>query len=513
MNEKINTVKEAVPPVLTAVSSDTQLITEISEEFSLPDYIPEVRRILHVRAAVLPEGRFLSDKDSSTEVDFNGAVTYNIIYTDDEGRLRSTSLSSDYDDTLTVPSHPESVFIDTSVDNVSCRATAPRKLSIKTRLKSRILAFSNEPVSENISPRSLSDEMYLERKLKKVDTVSLKPIFMQNIKLSDKLDIPEGEDIVPIMCDASVTVTDCKARNESVSVRGSAAVKCLCHCGDKDIMLSKTVPIYEEPSALGASPSDSVRCTARCVSLSISNEGSSDKSSLYFDLNCEIEGEYYRNTEAELTEDCYSTRHETDVSYKIADIYSLISAKNHPFSVSDKFKRKDPDIDSIVDIICDAYSERVDVSSKKAVITGKMSVTVIGRTRDDESKGHEYISETYEVPLKYEIPVDTDSLISRVSFSCASPSARYENDKFCINADMICSLALLKRDNVKILDTASIKKDAEFKKDASCVRVFFPKDCDILWEVAKRFHTTERKIMEDNSLLSKSLEGVKSIII
>ena len=79
--------------------------------------------------------------------------------------------------------------------------------------------------------------------------------------------------------------------------------------------------------------------------------------------------------------------------------------------------------------------------------------------------------------------------------------------------EMYPSVSAFSRNVCKILDTAIIKKDKEYKKDAACVRVFFPKDCDILWEVAKKFHTTERKIVEDNSLSSYSLENVKSIII
>ncbi len=513
MNETSNAVKGAKESVLTAVSSDTQLTTEISEEFSLPDYIPEVRRILHTRAAVLPEGKFISDRDNGTSAEFDGTVTYNVIYTDDEGKLRSVSLSSNYEDTATVPGHPTSIFIDTSVDNASCRATAPRKLTIKTRLKSRILAFCDDVIEENISPRSLSDEMYLERKSKKVDSVSLKAISMQNIKLSDKLELPEGEDIAPVMCDASIALTDCRAKNGSIAVRGNAIVKCLCQGKDRDIMLTKSVPIYEEPTADGALPSDMVRCVGRCVSLSISNENNGGSSALFFDLNCEIEGEFYRNGENLLTEDCYSTKYETGTVYKNTDIYSLVSAKNHSISVNDKFKRKDSEIESIVDVICDAYAERMEISNGKALFTGKLQTVVIGKTKEKEGKGCEYVSEAYDVPFRLDIPVDTENVIPRVSYSVILPNARYENDKFCISAEVVCAVALLKRDTVKILDSATIKKDVEFKKDASCVRVFFPKDCDILWEVAKKFHTTERKIVEDNGLLSKSLEGVKSIII
>ena len=123
------------------------------------------------------------------------------------------------------------------------------------------------------------------------------------------------------------------------------------------------------------------------------------------------------------------------------------------------------------------------------------------------------MSEVYEIPFKYDMPCDSGEITSRVNYSHSVTSVGYENDKFCISMEMYPSVSVFAKSSCEILDQAIIKKDKEFKKDSACVRVFFPKDCDILWEVAKKFHTTERKIVEDNSLSSYSLENVKSIII
>jgi len=169
---------------VTMLNSDTTFTHEVSEEFSLPDYVPEVRRVLHTKTAVLPEGKFISDSGANTNLEFDGTVTYNVIYTDDEGKLCSTPLSSNYDGQTVITGHPDTVFIDTCVDSAVCRVTAKRRLVIKSRLKSRILSFKDEVIEENISPRALSDEIYIERKTKKLNTVSLKSIFMQNIRMS-----------------------------------------------------------------------------------------------------------------------------------------------------------------------------------------------------------------------------------------------------------------------------------------------------------------------------------------
>ena len=113
---------------LLAVTTDTTATHEISEEFNLPDYIPEVRKMLTVRAGVLPESKYLADKGSGSQLDFGGTVTYLVIYTDDEGNLCSTPLSSAYEASTQLSSHPETVLIDTVVDNTSVRVNAMRKI-------------------------------------------------------------------------------------------------------------------------------------------------------------------------------------------------------------------------------------------------------------------------------------------------------------------------------------------------------------------------------------------------
>ena len=83
---------------LTSVACDTVVSSDVSEEFVLPDYVPEVRRVLFTRAQALPESKYIS----GDTVDFGGTVTYLIIYTDDEGRLCSVPLSSTYEGSCSV---------------------------------------------------------------------------------------------------------------------------------------------------------------------------------------------------------------------------------------------------------------------------------------------------------------------------------------------------------------------------------------------------------------------------
>ena len=67
---------------------------EISEEFNLPDYVPEVRRVLCVRAQAVPESKYVSPQNDGAVLECSGTATYSVIYLDDEGTLCALPLSS-----------------------------------------------------------------------------------------------------------------------------------------------------------------------------------------------------------------------------------------------------------------------------------------------------------------------------------------------------------------------------------------------------------------------------------
>ena len=500
---------------LLSVSTDTVATHEISEEFDLPDYIPEVRKMLTVRAGVLPESKYLADKGNGSQLDFGGTVTYLVIYTDDEGNLCSTPLSSAYEASVQLNSHPESVIIDTVADNTVLRVNAPRRLTIKTRLKSRILGFDKNELEEKITPKSSADEMYLQRAGKKIKAMEIEQVSLQNIRISDKLDTQGNKSARPIWCDASFTITECKAQNKSISVRGEATVRCICHSEDGNITYTKSLPIYEEIESESSRAGDIASVNGRCISLSISNELNDDTNQLFFDLNCELEGIVSQNREEYVTRDCYSTKCETEATYKTVDIYSGVKCQNSSFTVSEVIKRKNNDAKEIIDIIANPVCEKTEIKGQRASIIGKLELNIIGKGEEKENGEVEYLNDSYEVPFKY----DTDmgaapyECIVRNNFALGNVNGRYDNDKLFINCEVFLAQDIIGKEKTEILDTAVIKKDKEIKNSSACVRVCFPKEGDTLWEIAKKYHSTVNQIAEQNDIEATSEIASKKLIV
>ena len=500
---------------LLSVTLDTITAHEISEEFNLPDYTPEVRKMLTVKASVLPESKYIADKGNGSQLDFGGTVTYLVIYTDDEGNICSVPLSSMYEASTQLSAHPETILIDTVVDNTVVRVNAPRKLTIKARLKSRILGFENKILEENITPKSSADEMYLQRAGKKVNAMEIEQIALQSIKMSDKLDMQGLKVAKPIWCDASLIITECKAQNKSVLARGEAMVKCICQAENSLVTLTKKLPIVEEIEAEKSRVGDMASVNGRCISLSISNEMNDDTNQLFFDLNCELEGIVTHNREEYLTYDCYSTKYETETTYKTIDTYFSIKNQNASFTVSEAIKRKNNDAESIIEVLANPVCEKTEFKGQKASLLGKLELNIIGITPEKENGEREYTNDSYDVPFKYDLDLGTQNVdcITRNNLAIGNLSAKYDNEKLFVNCEVFLSQDIFARERTEILDTAVIKKENEIKNTSACVRVCFPNNNETLWDVAKKYHSTVHKIAEQNEIEVSCEALTKNLII
>ena len=482
------------------VSGDSFIVSEVSEEFSLPDYIPEVRRILATRSAVLPESRFIQSEGSASRLDLGGTVTYSVIYTDDEGEIRTLPLSSAYEGSGQINSQPETVLVFPTVEGVNVRVNGPRKLTIKSRVKSRVIGIEGKEIGERVENRTVADEMFIQRRERELGALSLIPFSLQGIKASDKLDTQKETGLKPIWCDATLVTSDVKTQSNAISVKGELRVKCLCRGEDGEITLTKTIPVSEEISKEGIMQGDIARAGGRIVSLSISNEeGEGD---IFIDATMEIEGEVSKNKTISLTTDMYSTKNEMTTEYRTEDIFSLAKTDNTPFTVNEGIKRKSNEIEELITLIADPVYEKTDIKGQKAIVNGKLLVKAIGRGKGDKERMGEYVADIVELPFKYgvDLPKPTLSPIVLCDMSLGEISGRYDKDKFYITAQIHPSLTILDRERVEILDKASVKKDEEIKKDQSCIRAYYPKQGESLWDIAKKYHTTTATLKELNSL-------------
>ena len=133
------------------VHTDTagqRMRTESAGEYTLPDYQPEIRRVLRVRTRVLPSGKYRR----GGRAEYAGLCVHTVLYSAGDGSLASAEVSSEYG--FSFPADDEAIISMTPpiVEGVSCRLGGPRKLAIRA-----VLAFTPHVYTEREAGGELAE--------------------------------------------------------------------------------------------------------------------------------------------------------------------------------------------------------------------------------------------------------------------------------------------------------------------------------------------------------------------
>ena len=562
MDKNISTLNGVISPDDTAVSAisfDTAVTHESSGEFTLPDYLPEIRRVVSVTSTVLPEGRFINGDVNSQNItiEFAGSVVHNILYTNDSGELYCASLSTDYESNTAAPNFINSVSVDTRIDSgtaacaATCRVIGPRKVAVRAKLKSRVMAVNERYLNEMIdSPLTAADELSLERLLKRYESVRIMRGEIGDLRISETIESPPGM-VRPVACSAIVNIREIKPQRDVLSVRGDVVVKCICAdegpAGDGGDGLFganlpvpiggaqtvvKKIPFAEEIEIDGLTERCSARSWGRCTSVTVgTDDGGAD--SLFCDLVFELNAEAMTNEAVTSTADMYSTEYECACTYKDADVYSVLRCANGNVSLSGNITVAGDRHLSVIASSADARIDDVEFEKGKIVLRGNCAVKVVTSKSGDKNGGTEYAVEEVSIPLRYECePVSSapstanPDIVWRADCTVTDITERAEADggSLFVNAEVALSVSALVKNKVNILDRVSIdhaKRIDSAGRDTG-LKIYYPHGKDTLWKIAKENHITCSAIAELNGLDSEvsalnddpaSLDGISMLII
>ena len=313
---------------------DVGTVHETSEDFTLPDYLPEVRRIISCTGSVLPESKYIDRGEIIT----SGLVVYTVYYLGDDGSLNATPLNSEY--TAQIPCQgadltgisTSDLLVKTTLESTGCRATGPRRLVLSGRMKTKVLAVGEAEITEKVNMTSgagegktdLKSEMTLERHRSPVECSSL---LMSSATGGITGEMREREGVKLISCGGNAVVTDAKLESGVISVRGDAYISCLVMSPEGEYSTVKMKSPFEEKLSSGNKQSipDDAKCcvsaVARCASVNMSG---GDGGLYRWDMEYDVDAVVNADFTAEVTDDIYSTMYDTKANMGEASVVSCL---------------------------------------------------------------------------------------------------------------------------------------------------------------------------------------------
>lgn len=480
---------------------DIMQTAEAGGEFTMPDYFPEIRKVVSVTAEALPDSKYLSDGN----LEVGGTLAFNLLYIGDDGALSSVPYVTEYTQSIPIGGDftggSADIRAESVAESIICRPLAPRTVSLKAKVKSRISASRNEDCTlgvrnEDSTPIGASQKKSLQRLEVKIPTTCCRTYQITG-STSGEHSMTSGAK--PVICRGEVLISSAVAGNDSVTVKGDVLITCLV-LGNDGIYrtVSKSLPIEERLSAEGVDQGYKCAAFGRVASATV--EGGED-GTLSIDAEYDIDAVCHKPLEAFATEDIYSTEHVLTKGCRDMTVRSLICLENGTLSVSGEGRRKSErgEGDRIIMSSAETKIDRFDTKDGTAAFTGMCTFKVLIASAGD------VITEEFTAPVKYECPAAESAQMNEAVWHVHTSAGRADcslEDSRITGRCEVCIYAeaekLTKRSPVTEA-VVGVKDNTDTA--GNVIRICYPEKGKRIWDIAKdcraRLGETERTNRKD----------------
>ena len=462
---------------LTMPMCDKTVTHETSGEFIIPDYQPELRRLLGVSERVLPPARYVSGKG----VECNGTVDYTVLYIGADGGVYSISVSSEYE--LCVPldspdefelSDGSCVAIRTQCDGTTARVTSPRKISIKSRLSSHVRAYGKVKLED-----SCTDTVGMQRLWREVENCR---IFTTG---SDVIDVQTeiggmGEDIRVVCADANVFIKNSRITDSAIIAEGDVNLSMLVCREDGELRsIQRKLGFEGEIDKCDSAENIRYRISGTVTDITVNVEDGSIKA----DISLVLDAMSVCDRDIKYTADAYCTGRECECERATLAIPANIVCINGNFSQNERLPLSDTNIPEnarIVDLWGKVTFKDCTATDGKYLFGGTAKYSVF------YEKEGEYGMSELELPVKYSVDgVDCESFTFDAIGDVISCRIRTEGELIAIDAEISVCADIFGETSVDAVREISLGETVE--KSKSRMVVYFTAEDEDAWAVAKKY--------------------------
>jgi len=485
---------------ITLQICEKNMIGDFSTELSMPDYEPEIRRLLRVGVTLTPPMGF----SDTGRVGMNGEIIYDILYMGNDGSLYSTRARESYElaeafKQTEKTAEITSVLCDVSPESLVSRATAPRKLSLRCKLRGHARAFGEQEISERLTYVENPDS--IERLTDECEYVYIFPSSVSEARLSDDFtaELPAGisGDVRIISHTATAVCEDIEVGNDEANVKGTLYLCMLATVDDGDsapFKLSRKIPFAETV--------DMSELTSICKCVASICCGECDFTVEDNRIFCEpvltIKLDAEEERRAEYTKDIYSTEVLSESTFKRYEFPTFLKVFSGNFTVSSNEQADDlaiPANADITDATANSVVKGVEINGNKSVLVGDLHLNILAKS------DNEYIAKEIKIPFKYELDnVEQAPFFTDCSVTALSPRVKFDGERLICDCELHVMGRIFSKSQIEAVDEVIFGEDIDFD---DAITVCFPSPTDTVWEVAKRYHIPTDSIISQESRLQK----------
>ena len=483
---------------------DKIVTSEVAGDFSLPDYQPEIKRLLRVSATVQPPTHYVGGGSA----EFSGTVDFCMIYAGSDGKMYCFPTSSDYVFRVPLEASPDFDLNDSLVcyalcesESVISRVSGPRRMSVKCRLKARVKAYGSYLLEEKHRGK-LREGCGEERLWKEAQTAVSSHALGEPFVVSDEIlldrEAGSGDDWRIVSGDAQVMVNEALCGNGRINCRGEVVLKLMLQREGEDqepVCVWRKLPFNHEMKADGAAIGGDAAVSGVCTELNLALE----EGRVLCEAEIVTEACCQQTETLAYTADWYATGCESSCDVSEVTLPRALRCINGNVTQSEAKSVEEFGIASdtrVIDVAGQATLDAITQDRGRYVLSGNCRYTLILVSPDGEMT-----TKDIELPWRYvadgaaagESPLHYEGQVQVLS-----AKARMDGKRLAIDAEMgVCARLWTKE---TVLVATALTYGERRLKTAGEMLLCYPSRKDTLWSVGKRYGCAIDRLVVKNHL-------------
>ena len=480
------------------VSAESLAEQSIDIEFSLPDYCPEINKILKCFCDVA----VLSKTAMENCAELGGQISVSLLYEDQDNSIATFNYVCPFTKHVDLNGACEGdhLMVVTRSPFINTKAVAPRKVEIHGSVMMNVKA--HRIVATKVISSILED--YICQKQTDIEYSKPLKIIEKNIYLEDDFSIGQNRPSISkiIRANASPTIKELKQVGNKLIIKGDVKIEVLYLSAQHNSPITVTESCEFSQVAECDSALDAAKCLANVnvLTTEFRTKTSLDGEAriIAFEIKLAVGVECYETECVSVVTDAFACKCPAEITTEEILMEKYLEPLSENFVLKKNLDFSDGQLSEVYDVFCDANIDYHSVDDNTLTAKGVVTIFILGRNSEHEAVLYE---RNVDFEYRYEfneimgdIACEPNIKIVAVNFSKGMG-----NDVDIAVEMCICANIFSKFSTTALTD---IKCDLECKTD-SCdeiAAVIYFASNETAWDIAKRYGTSAELICNLNNL-------------
>ncbi len=505
----INLIKNNA--TLGRIVADRIVEQPIDTEFILPDYCPDISRMLKCRTSA----KIISKSINKNILTLNGNVCVSIIYLDSHSKdVRSYSSTVGFTKECELDEDAENCYVTAKVgvDYLNCRVMTGRKLDLHGAVSIHYVVKSKEKTEILCEAEGLG----VQTKCKCCDNTAKICIGEKNIIISEDTEVAQASGNIRciIRGEATSTVSECKAVGDKAIIKGELNVFMLYTSGNSgDICkLETSIPFSQIIDVMNIECENRCRAVTEVSSLELRPKIGLDGEAKVVNINAVVNASVicsYNECVRYIT-DSYSTDYDIDVKKKNILIKRETNDTVEKIGIKKTVEFAE-NIVSVADVWCEIKNETVKCSDGEVVLTGTVAAYLLVI---NASQSPMYIEKPIEYTHKFKVSDvgsnhTAEAIVSVMNVAYTITSAATVD----VRADLNAEVFIYEVTDAQIVTQVDVDEKIKKQKGEASLIIYYSKTGEKLWDIARNYNSSVKQIKSANALTDDDIISDMPLLI